>query len=153
MAASLTIETPAFVIVSDPTAVTLTGTFWTSAGSFCAVTVTGGICTGPTGALRLRLKAGRPTQGDHDPRDLLQLDSPGHSRLVSVTGKVKSLLSSSDVVRRQHVLITNEQPLTADNRMSPRRKPLVGNLKTSHFTIPRGADLGEADDVVLAEHV
>ena len=43
MAASLTRRMPAASMVSRVTAVTLTGTFWRSAGSFCAVTVTVGI--------------------------------------------------------------------------------------------------------------
>ena len=43
IAASLTSLMPAASIVSRVTAVTLTGTFWRSSGSFCAVTVTVGI--------------------------------------------------------------------------------------------------------------
>src|SRR6187397_442291 len=43
IAASLTSLIPAASMVSRVTAVTLTGTFWRSSGSFCAVTVTVGI--------------------------------------------------------------------------------------------------------------
>jgi hypothetical protein len=42
-AASLTIDTPPLRSMSSPTGVTLTGSVCTSAGSFCAVTVTVGI--------------------------------------------------------------------------------------------------------------
>ena len=41
-AASLTMRMPALAMVSRGTAVTLTGTDFTSAGSFCAVTITVG---------------------------------------------------------------------------------------------------------------
>ena len=44
-AASLTMRIPARSIVSFETAVTLTGSFCASSGSFCAVTVTGGNAT------------------------------------------------------------------------------------------------------------
>ena len=43
--ASLAVRIPALSSVSDETALTLTGSFRASSGSFCAVTVTGGTVT------------------------------------------------------------------------------------------------------------
>ena len=50
---------PSLVMVSFDTAVTLTGSVWPSAGSFCAVTITVGT-TIRSGGERLRLRMDRP---------------------------------------------------------------------------------------------
>ena len=56
IAASLTMWMPAFSIVSCETAVTLTGIFCLSSGSFCAVTVTVGIRKRKSSSCALRLR-------------------------------------------------------------------------------------------------
>ncbi len=50
IAASLTMRMPALSMVSAETAVTLTGSFRASSGSFCAVTVTEGTVTRTSGS-------------------------------------------------------------------------------------------------------